>query len=203
MAKAKCIHCTGEVVDKVKTNWGNVCQKCLDDFLETYTTCFSCKKSTKRKNAYNPPKKTTKNFCCQNCYDKYTQDLLDLDEIDKWLKKYHGLEKLNQRIYTQIKTFNRRGMTSKGILLTLQFAVNKRRLQLDSQNISIVEYLYDDAKLDYIENIKAIENAKKYQGVDLIKRGRTVAFNTSPVSGRNKKLLILEEDLMKGCDFIE
>ena len=201
----KCIRCNKKYEHTISYKGKNYCVTCLYDFKETKTNCSVCKKSMVRDVEYSndtmEKADTKKYFCSSTCYQQLIQDRQDLDELDRWLKSYHKVEKLNSRIYMQIQQFkSKNNFTTKGILLTLQYITNTLKKNLEPDTIGIVSWYYDTAKQEYINRFNRQQNAlhQEHNGIDL-SVSKKVMYKPI-IDNRKKQILITDIDFEGGFD---
>ena len=205
LKKRKCHKCSEKVENYNIVKDKAVCLECFEEYLELKITCSECKKKIKRKDEFVPEdkKRWKKIYCCENCYNNMLLEEADLDKLDRWLKNYHKVEKLDTRIYMQIQDFKKKySFTTKGIHLTLEFMVGVDRIDLQLGNISLVPYYYDKAKKYYIDKQNRINNVKKFDksSSELIKEAKTVKF-VAPKTNRANSILITELEFSEEGEF--
>jgi hypothetical protein len=205
LRKRKCHKCSESFKDYKIIKDKAICLSCYDEYLELKILCSECKGKIKRKDEFIPPdkKRWKKVYCSIDCYNKMLTEEQDLQNLDDWLKNYHKVEKLDTRIYMQIKDFQRKyNFTIKGIHLTLEFITLVEGTELQLGNISLVPYYYDRAKKYYIEKQTRINNIKKLEqsSTKLLKETKSVVF-TAPNTNRIKNILITEIEFSKEGDF--
>lgn len=139
-----------------------VCDDCYSHYMSLKITCKQCKNKVQRAFEYIP--QTGKlSFCSKKCYESYMQEQQDKEDLVNWLLEYHGVEKLNSRIYMQIETMAKKGKKYKGILLTLQYVADVLNKAVLIDTIAIVDWEYDNCK-NY--HIKQRELKKSLEAID-------------------------------------
>ena len=139
--------------------------------------------------------KSKKVFCSEDCYKSFVNDKADIEELDNFLKEYHKVDTLNPRIYVQINEFKKKyKFTTKGILLTLRYIINTLKKDIPIDNISLVQYYYENAKQEYITKAHREKIAENLQesNYNMISKIKKVKIEYKPI---RKNILITDLDL--------
>lgn len=174
----------------------NYCEKHYEELMDKEVSCKVCKKKVKNRhvliNKYN--------FCSEQCLNKYDRTRKEKDDLSYYLVELFGVEDtkaLGTGIFVQIENLIKKGLTYKGIELTLRYCTGELGKTIEKGNIGLVQYYYDQAKLDYIEKLT---KAKELENIDFEKL-RTPTYYTPQEDyvtneSRINKILIRPEDIM-------
>ena len=192
----KCIRCLNKVESYYIHKKKVICKECIDYYMNLKITCCICGKKIKRTSEYiNSDTNTSKVFCSENCYNAFLKEKIDLQELEDFLKNIHKVENLNPRIYVQINEFKKKyKFTVKGIILTLKYVVYTLRKEIPIDNISIVQYYYENAKQEYIAKVNREKIAENLQecNYNMVSNIKKVKIKYEP---NRKNILITELNL--------
>lgn len=203
--KLKCKKCGQSKPSNKDTLKGvNHCDDCFELYIEARVNCSVCGKSFKRKDEYYSDKRdkkwNKKNFCCEECYDEFINEMDEKDKMDKWLKEYFKVETLPSRIYVQMEDFkSKKKISYKWCYATLRYVVSVKDTALKDGTIGIVPYMYDECR-DYVTNYnkakKLAKESDKYKArfSDEIITIKEIDINKDRDKVINKKI-ITEQDL--------
>lgn len=186
----KCIVCNEKKECYTFKNVG-VCEEHLDKYLSSKITCTHCKNKFTRRNEVWENKASKTTFCSASCINYYKQDQEAKDELDKWLREYHGLEKLNPYIYKQMQEYRNNKMTYQGMKFALEWWVNIKGQRLEAHTLGIVPMIYSQAREYYQETVKMqqLREDMDKQGFKNVTQGTRVKIDTSSKVLRNKLLI--------------
>lgn len=202
--RVKCKKCgKSELCYKDTLKKVNICENCIEDYKKTRINCTVCKKSFKRDKEYfaEDSKFKTKNFCCEECYNKYVAEEEEKDKMDKWLKEYFKVDTLPSRIYMQMEDFKtKKNISYKWCFTTLRYIVSIQGNTLQEGTIGVVPYVVDECKR-YVTEINERNKKAKKQGEQNKTRftDNVIKIKTTNIDRQREeninKMLIKEEDL--------
>lgn len=202
MARArKCIKCKNKSTDyKIHKNKA-ICGECYVNYMNAHVQCSICGKTIKRLKEYQSSdiskSDLQKIFCSKACHTKLIHERDILDEIDKWLKSYFKMDKLNPRIYIQLNEFQSKfNMTPEGILYTLKYIKEETNKELLNNSITIVTWYYETAKKHYIEKQKIKSKIKDFnsKNENIVTKTLSDLKVYRPIDTRKNDILITEID---------
>lgn len=197
----KCFKCKKKSTDyKIYKNKA-ICINCYDDYINSSIKCVVCDRIFKRNEEYiyleMDKADLQKNFCSIECYNKLIEDRKTLDEIDKWLKDYFKMEKLNPRIYIQLTEFQRKyNMTPQGILYTLKYIKSETNKEILDNSLTIITWYYETAKKYYMAQQKLKNKKDEFNSLNsnmLVDSNVAIKVHR-PLDNRKNNILIGEID---------
>lgn len=124
--------------------------------------CRYCGKKIPKTQAFKLKDRTY--FCDESCSNKYLKEQESYKELIKYLfDLYNG--NIPQYVFLQIKKYHdERKMKYTGIKLSLEYYMTiKNGMWSNDKGIGIVEYVYDEAKKYYKEQMKSKSNLKSFE----------------------------------------
>lgn len=198
--KVKCKKC-GESKICYKYKGVNICEDCIEDYMNQNINCSVCKKSFKRKNEIVLETHLKKNFCCNKCSEEFIHEEEEKEKMIEWLKDYFKVEKLPTRIYMQMEDFkNKKHISYSWTFTTLRYIVKIQGRDLEIGTIGIVPYVVDECK-QYVFDLNDRKKRAKKTGEENKTRftDNTVVINMSKIDLKREenidKMLIKEKDL--------
>lgn len=143
---------------------------------------------------------SARRYAHKKCYDMYaakkTQEELDYEELENYIKKLFNEEYVSALIKKQIKDYRREyNFTYSGILKTLFYWYEIKGNSLENKyGIAIVPYVYKQAS-DYYFALFLAQNANNEKNIaDYIPRDREVTISLPEVKRMPPKLFVFDDD---------
>lgn len=180
----------------------NHCEDCIDDYKKAKVNCSVCGTSFRREDEYyiEDRKHSKKNFCCEECYVKYLNEMDEKDKMIEWLKKVYNTDTLPQRIYMQMDDFkNKKKISYKWCFATLRYLVEIKGDTLKEGTIGLVPYVYDECKEYVIQVNRSKRLAKESDNYKAKFTDNVVIIKDVDIEKQREKVIqrniITEEDL--------
>lgn len=162
--------------------------------------CFYCQKYFDRQKE-ETVSVSARRYAHKECYDLYkvdkTQEELDYEALEKYIKKLFNENYVNAQIKKQIKDYkNEYGYTYSGILKTLIYWYEVKENKIDNNahyGIAIVPYIYKQAS-DYYYALFLAQQANDSINIqDYIPKTKEIIIPTPKTKVQPKKLFNLDE----------
>lgn len=163
--------------------------------------CFYCQKYFDRQKE-ETVSVSARRYAHKECHDLYkvdkTQEELDYEALEKYIKKLFNENYVNAQIKKQIKDYkNEYGYTYSGILKTLIYWYEVKENKIDHNahyGIAIVPYIYKQASEYYYSLFLAQQANDSINITDYIPKTKEIIIPTPKTKIQPKKLFNLDEE---------